>query len=47
MNGVQHIVHRPEHLTGPVLPGTRLVLIVRNIDVELLERSFRTLVAIR
>ena len=46
VNGVQHIVHRPEHLSGPVPPGTRLVFIVRGIDTELLERSFHTFLAI-
>jgi G3E family GTPase len=47
LNGVQHIVHRPEHLTGPVPPGSRLVVIVRDIDTELLERSFRAFLAIK
>jgi hypothetical protein len=28
-------------------PGTRLVLIVRDLDTELLERSFRAFLAIR
>jgi G3E family GTPase len=46
LNGVQHVVHRPEHLSGPVPSGTRLVLIVRGIDTEELERSFRTFLAI-
>ncbi|MFG1710401.1 CobW family GTP-binding protein [Nonomuraea sp. M3C6] len=46
VNGVQHVVHRPEHLDGPVPPGTRLVLIVRGIDTQLLERSFHTFLAI-
>jgi G3E family GTPase len=44
INGVQHVVHRPEHLTGAVPPGTRLVLIVRDLDTMLLERSFRAFV---
>jgi len=47
LNGVQHVVHRPEHLTGPVPPVTRLVLIVRDIDPELLERSFHAFLAIK
>jgi len=47
VNGVQHIVHRPEHLTEPSPPGTRLVFIVRDIAPLLLERSFRTFVAIK
>lgn len=47
LNGVQHVVHRPEHLTGPVPPGTRLVFIVRDIDTELLERSFHAFLAIK
>ncbi|MFC5828439.1 CobW family GTP-binding protein [Nonomuraea insulae] len=46
LNGVQHIVHRPEHLDGPVPPGTRLVFIVRDIDTKLLERSFHTFLTI-
>lgn len=46
LNGVQHIVHRPEHLDGPVPPGTRLVFIVRDMDTELLERSFHTFLTI-
>jgi G3E family GTPase len=46
LNGVQHVVHRPEHLSGPVRPGTRLVLIVRGIDTELLERSFHAFLGI-
>ena len=46
LNGVQHVVHRPEHLTGPVPPGTRLVFIVRDIDPELLRRSFHAFLAI-
>ena len=47
LNGVQHVVHRPEHLAGPVPPGTRLVFIVDDIDPELLERSFHTFLAIK
>jgi G3E family GTPase len=46
LNGVQHVVHRPEHLSGPVPPGTRLVLIVRGIDTALLERSFHAFLGI-
>jgi G3E family GTPase len=46
LNGVQHVVHRPEHLTGTVPPGTRLVFIVRDIDTALLERSFHTFVGL-
>ena len=46
LNAVQHVVHRPEHLTGSVPPGTRLVFIVRDIDTELLERSFHTFLGI-
>jgi G3E family GTPase len=46
LHGVQHIVHRPEHLTGPVPPGTRLVLIVRGLDPALVERSFDTFLGI-
>jgi G3E family GTPase len=47
LNGVQHVVHRPEHLAGPVPPGTRLVFIVHDIDPELLARSFHTFLAIQ
>ncbi|GAA3055978.1 GTP-binding protein [Pseudonocardia yunnanensis] len=47
LNGVQHVVHRPEHLTGPVPPGSRLVLIAHGLDAELLERSFHAFLAIR
>ncbi len=47
LNGVQHVVHRPEHLTGPIPPKTRLVFIVRDIDPELLERSLHTFLAIK
>lgn len=46
LHGVQHIVHRPEHLTGPVPTGTRLVLIVRGLDPALVERSFHALLGI-
>lgn len=46
VHGVQHVVHRPEHLTGPVPPGSRLVLIVRGLDTALLERSFRAFLGI-
>jgi len=47
LNAMQHVVHRPEHLAHPMPPGTRLVLIVRDLDTELLERSFRAFLAIR
>lgn len=47
LNGVQHVVHRPEHLTDPVPPGTRLVFIVRNIDPKLLKRSLHAFLAIK
>jgi G3E family GTPase len=46
LNGVQHIVHRPEHLTGSVRPGSRIVLIVNSIDTELLRQSFHTFLSI-
>jgi G3E family GTPase len=46
VHGVQHVVHRPEHLAGPVPPGTRLVLIVRGLDPALLERSFHAFLGI-
>lgn len=46
LNAVQHVVHPPEHLSGPVASGTRLVAVVRDIDTELLERSFHAFLAI-
>ncbi|MCU1671472.1 MAG: GTPase, family [Blastococcus sp.] len=46
VHGVQHVVHRPEHLTGPVPPGSRLVIIMRGLDPALLERSFRAFLGI-
>jgi G3E family GTPase len=46
INGVQHIMHRPEHLGPDVPSGTRLVIIFRGIDPELLEASFRAFVGI-
>jgi hypothetical protein len=42
LHGVQHIIHRPEHLPGPPPGVSRIVLIVRAIDPRLLEQSFRT-----
>ena len=47
LHGVQHVIHRPEHLNRAGLRGSRVVLIVRDIDPELLERSFRTFLDIR
>lgn len=46
LNGVQHVVHSPEHLPGPVPPGSRLVLIVRGLDVGVLERSYHAFLGI-
>jgi G3E family GTPase len=46
VNGVQHVVHAPEHLRGPVPLGTRLVLIVRGLDTALLERSYHAFIGI-
>jgi G3E family GTPase len=46
LNGVQHIVHRPEHLAGSVPPGTRLVVITRGISMQFLERSFHAFLAL-
>lgn len=40
INGVQHVIHEPEHLSGSVPVGTRLVLILRGLDPHLVERSF-------
>ncbi|MFO1037517.1 MAG: GTP-binding protein [Geminicoccaceae bacterium] len=44
VQGVQHLVHRPEHLTSwpDGRPATRLVVIGRDLDPVLVERSFRT-----
>jgi G3E family GTPase len=47
IHGVQHIVHPPEHLTGQAPKGTRVTLIVRDIDTAALERSFHTFMTIR
>ena len=44
INGVQHIVHQPEHLAQPVRPETRIVFILQGIDPEVLERSFQRFV---
>lgn len=43
VQGVQHLIHKPVHLARwpNDKPGTRLVLIVRGLDVKLIERSFR------
>ena len=46
LNGVQHIVHPPEHLSRQVHSGTRLVFIVRNIDPNVLEASLHTFLSI-
>ncbi len=43
LNGVQHVVHEPEHLGGAVPAGTRLVLILAGLDPDLVERSFLVL----
>lgn len=47
LHGVQHIIHRPEHLDRAQFSGSRVVLIVRDIDPGLLERSFRTFLGIQ
>lgn len=46
INGVQHIIHDPEHLSGNIPPGTRIVVIMQNLDVSLVKRSFKTFVSI-
>ncbi len=47
INGVQHVIYRPEHLpTAPAGPS-RIVFIVQNLDAQLLERSLHTFLAIR
>lgn len=43
LNGVQHVVHEPQHLTGPVPGGTRLVLILQGLDPQLVRRSFHVM----
>jgi G3E family GTPase len=43
VNGVQHIVHPPEHVPAAAADGpqsTRLVVIARGVAPELIERSF-------
>ena len=40
LNGVQHIVHRPEHLSGPHAPGSRLVIIAQGLDMGAVRHSF-------
>lgn len=47
LHGVQHIIHRPEHLPGAAPRLSRVVLVVRDIDTALLELSFRTFLEIR
>lgn len=47
LQGVQHVIHRPEHLSGTRCRGSRVVLIVHDIDTTLLERSFRTFLGLR
>ena len=46
INGVQHIVHPPEHLPGDVSPGTRIVVIAQGLDTSLLKRSFHAFLGI-
>ncbi|MDP9397540.1 MAG: GTP-binding protein [Actinomycetota bacterium] len=40
VNGVQHVLHEPQHLTGSVPAGSRLVLILRGLHPDVVERSF-------
>jgi G3E family GTPase len=40
LNGVQHIVHRPEHLASQASFGTRLVLILQGLEKAAVQRSF-------
>jgi G3E family GTPase len=45
VQGVQHLIHEPQHLAAwpsGLAPGTRLVVIARDLDRALLDRSFRT-----
>lgn len=46
INGVQHIVHSPEHLSGSIPPGTRIVIITQGLDASLVERSFHAFLGI-
>lgn len=46
VNGVQHVVHRPEHLRGQGSAGSRLVFVVRGLDTALLTRSLGTFLAL-
>lgn len=43
VQGVQHVIHKPVHLERwpEGVPRTRLVLIVRDLDERLIQRSFR------
>jgi G3E family GTPase len=45
LHGVQHVIHRPEHLTGTAA-GSRVVLVVQDLDPRVLERSFRTFLGV-
>lgn len=40
LNAVQHVVHRPEHLSGHATTGTRLVVIAQGLDMAAVRRSF-------
>jgi G3E family GTPase len=42
VNGVQHVVHKPEHLDRSTIPdpSTGIVFITRRIDIDLLRDSF-------
>lgn len=40
LNGVQHVVHRPEHLSERSTSGTRLVVIAQGLDMVTVQRSF-------
>ena len=44
VQGVQHLIHKPMHLERwpEGVPRTRLVRIVRGLDEELIQRSFRS-----
>lgn len=43
INGVQHVVHEPEHITRSVPAGTRLVIILQGLDPRRVEQSFTVL----
>lgn len=47
LNGVQHVVHRPEHLSGQSATGTRLVIIAQGLDMTAVQRSFNVFMGLK